>query len=49
MFNWRKNKLSRFFEKDEMVFYKSLNDLSEKIIKLSSDEKLRKKIGKKES
>ena len=36
-----------FFEKDEMVFYKSLNDLSEKIIKLSSDEKLRKKIGKK--
>jgi len=36
-----------FFENDEMVFYKSLNDLSEKIIKISSDEKLRKKIGKK--
>ncbi len=35
-----------FFEKDEMVFYKSLNDLSEKISKISRDEKLRKKIGK---
>ena len=29
-----------------MVFYKSINDLSEKIIKISSDEKLRKKIAK---
>jgi hypothetical protein len=28
-----------------MVFYKSIDDLSEKIIKISSDEKLRKKIG----
>ena len=36
-----------FFEKDEMVFYKNLNDLSEKISKISQDEKLRKKIGKK--
>ena len=29
-----------------MVFYKNLNDLSEKISKISQDEKLRKKIGK---
>ena len=27
-----------------MVFYKNVNDLSEKIIKISKDEKLRKKI-----
>ena len=27
-------------------FYKNLNDLSEKIIKISNDEKLRKSIGK---
>ena len=36
-----------FFDEDEMVFYKNLDDLSEKIEKLSRDEKLRKKIGKK--
>ena len=36
-----------FFNSDEMVFYKNLSDLSEKIIKISQDEKLRKKIGKK--
>ncbi len=30
-----------------MVFYKNVEDLSEKIIKISKDEKLRKKIGKK--
>jgi len=35
-----------FFEKDEMVFYKNLNDLSEKISRISQDEKLRRKIGK---
>ena len=29
-----------------MVFYKNVNDLSEKISKISRDEKLRKKIGK---
>ena len=29
-----------------MVFYKNLDDLSEKIKKISSDEKLRKKIGR---
>ena len=29
-----------------MVFYKNSSDLSEKILKISSDEKLRKKIAK---
>ena len=29
-----------------MVFYKSINDLSEKIIKISSDDNLRKKIAR---
>ena len=29
-----------------MVFYKNVSDLSEKIIKISKDEKLRKKIAK---
>ena len=36
-----------FFNNNEMVFYKNLDDLSEKITKISQDEKLRKKIGKK--
>ena len=36
-----------FFSNDEMVFYKNLNDLSEKISKISGDDKLRKKIGRK--
>ena len=36
-----------FFTNNEMVFYKNLNDLSEKISKISGDDKLRKKIGKK--
>tara|TARA_B100000963_G_scaffold210015_1_gene182978 strand:- start:984 stop:3116 length:2133 start_codon:yes stop_codon:yes gene_type:complete len=36
-----------FFENDEMVFYKNINDLSEKILKISRDEKLRKKIARK--
>ena len=35
-----------FFNNKEMVFYKNLDDLSEKILKISQDEKLRKKIGK---
>ena len=35
-----------FFNNDEMVFYKNISDLSEKIIKISRDDKLRKKIGK---
>jgi len=41
-----KTKYSDFFSENEMVFYKNINDLSEKIIKIANDEKLRKKIGK---
>jgi hypothetical protein len=37
---------SDFFNKNEMVFYKNLNELSEQIIRISKDEKLRKMIGK---
>ncbi len=36
-----------FFNDKEMVFYKNLSDLSEKILKISNDEKLRKSLGKK--
>ena len=36
-----------FFDSSEMVFYKNISDLSEKILKISRDEKLRKSIGKK--
>ena len=36
-----------FFDNNEMVFYKNVNDLSEKILKISRDEKIRKSIGKK--
>ena len=36
-----------FFDDKEMVFYKNINDLSEKIEKISEDEKLRKTIGQK--
>tara|TARA_Y100000591_G_C21419915_1_gene491651 strand:- start:173 stop:604 length:432 start_codon:yes stop_codon:yes gene_type:complete len=42
-----KTQYNDFFKDDEMVFYKNIDDLSEKIIKISKDEKLRKKIGKK--
>ncbi|MDB9760883.1 glycosyltransferase [Pelagibacteraceae bacterium] len=42
----QKTQYSDFFNNNEMVFYKNLSDLSEKIIKISKDEKLRKKIGK---
>ena len=35
-----------FFNDSEMVFYKNISDLSEKISKICRDEKLRKKIGK---
>jgi glycosyltransferase involved in cell wall biosynthesis len=40
-----KTEYSNFFNDKEMVFYKNINDLSEKIKRISSDEKLRKKIG----
>ncbi len=36
-----------FFTDKEMVFYKNISDLTEKISKISKDEKLRKLIGKK--
>ena len=36
-----------FFNDNEMVFYNNVSDLSEKIQRLSRDEKLRRKIGKK--
>ena len=41
-----KTQYSNFFNDNEMVFYKNVSDLSEKILKISRDEKLRKKIGK---
>ncbi len=42
-----KTQYKDFFDSSEMVFYKNVNDLSEKILKISRDEKLRKSIGKK--
>ena len=42
-----KTKYQNFFDNSEMVFYKSINDLSEKIIKISSDDKIRKSIARK--
>ncbi len=39
-----KTQYNNFFNSNEMVFYKNVNDLSEKIIRISKDEKLRKKI-----
>ncbi len=41
-----KTKYRDFFTDQEMVFYKNVNDLSEKILRISSDEKLRKRIAK---
>ena len=42
-----KTKFNHFFNKDELVFYKNADDLSEKIQRLSFDDNLRKKIAKK--
>ena len=36
-----------FFNDNEMVFYKNINDLSEKILKISRDDKIRRAIAKK--
>ena len=41
-----KTSYKNFFNNNEMVFYKNVDDLSEKILKISSDEKLRKKIAR---
>ena len=35
-----------FFTDKEMVFYKNINDLSEKILKISRDDKMRRSIAK---
>ena len=40
-----KTQYKDFFTDKEMVFYKNVSDLSEKIIKISGDDKLRRKIG----
>ncbi len=42
-----KTKIGNFFNKNEIILYKNLSDLSEKIIKYSNDSKLRNKIAKK--
>ena len=42
-----KTKIGNFFNKNEIIFYNNISDLSEKIIKFSNDNKLRKKIAKK--
>ena len=42
----KKTGYENFFSKNEMVFYNSVSDLSEKIIKISTDENLRRKIAK---
>ena len=41
-----KTKYRDFFNDKEMIFYKSTSDLSEKILKLASDDKLRRQIGR---
>ena len=41
-----KTQYRNFFNDKEMVFYKNVDDLSEKILKISKDEKLRKKIAR---
>ena len=42
-----KTEYKDFFYDKEMVFYKNISDLSEKISKISKDEKLRKSIARK--
>ena len=41
-----KTQYNDFFDNKEMVFYKNISDLSEKILKLTRDDKLRRKIGR---
>ena len=43
----KKTKLNKFFKSDEVIFYNSINDLAQKIIKYSDNDKLRAKIAKK--
>ena len=42
-----KTKIGSFFQKDEIVTYNNISDLSEKIIKCTYDNKKRKEIAKK--
>ena len=42
-----KTKMNDFFNKNEIVLYKNISDLSEKLIKYSFDNKLRSSIAKK--
>ena len=42
-----KTQYRNFFNDNEMIFYKNINDLSEKILEISSDDKKRKMIAKK--
>ena len=41
-----KTQYKNFFNENEMVFYKNVEDLSEKIMRISRDDKLRKKIAR---
>ena len=41
-----KTKYRNFFNDNEMVFYSNISDLSEKILKISKEDKLRRKIAK---
>jgi glycosyltransferase involved in cell wall biosynthesis len=43
----KKTQFSDFFSDNEIIFYKNINDLSEKILKYSRDNKQRSKIAKK--
>ena len=43
----KKTKIGEFFERDEIVTYNGISDLSEKIIKYTEDNKERKRIAKK--
>ena len=42
-----KTQYRNFFNDNEMVFYKNVSDLSEKILKISNDDKIRKSIARK--
>ena len=42
-----KTQYRNFFNENEMIFYKNINDLSEKILRITNDDKLRKLIARK--
>ena len=41
-----KTEYQNFFSNKEMIFYKNVNDLAEKILKIANDDKLRKSIAR---